>query len=119
MNIVGNRIRQIREMKGLSQDYMASQLGLTQPSYSRLEKDDERLTITRLQQIAELLETSIDYLFKKHSNEEHTNIKTSKFINESFSLQNYAEKADLNSLKSEVEELKNQLRQMKKSYRDK
>jgi transcriptional regulator with XRE-family HTH domain len=114
MNNVGDRIRQLREMKGLSQDYMASQLGLTQPSYSRLEKNDERLTITRLQQIAELLETSIDYLFNKLTDEEHISIKNTKFINERNSQKIYAEKADLHSLRFEVEELKKQIQQIKK-----
>jgi polyhydroxyalkanoate synthesis regulator phasin len=79
-----------------------------------LEKNDERLTITRLQQIAELLETSIDYLLNELSDEEHSNIKNTKFIKEGISLKIYAEKADLHSLRYEVEELKKQIQQIKK-----
>ncbi|WP_338410485.1 helix-turn-helix transcriptional regulator [uncultured Flavobacterium sp.] len=37
MNAIGNKIRQRREEKGLSQDSLAHELGITQPSYDRLE----------------------------------------------------------------------------------
>jgi|AntRauMFilla1563_2_1112583.scaffolds.fasta_scaffold17768_5 transcriptional regulator with XRE-family HTH domain len=37
MNTIGNKIRQLRESKGLSQDNIAHELGVTQPSYARLE----------------------------------------------------------------------------------
>lgn len=59
MNTIGNKIRQRREEKGLSQDSLAHELGITQPSYARLEKQDERISITRLMQIANLLKTTV------------------------------------------------------------
>ena len=34
---IGINIRKIRELKGLSQEYMASQLSLSQRAYSKLE----------------------------------------------------------------------------------
>jgi len=55
MNQVGLKIRKYRESAGLSQEYVASKLGMTQSNYQRLEKNDERLDIVRLQKIADVL----------------------------------------------------------------
>jgi transcriptional regulator with XRE-family HTH domain len=38
MNTVGTRIRKIREEKGIKQEYIADEMGITQSSYGRLEK---------------------------------------------------------------------------------
>lgn len=62
MNNIGGKIRFLREQKGYSQESLAQELGLTQPSYARLEKQDERISITRLMQIAKVLKTSVTEL---------------------------------------------------------
>lgn len=62
MNLVGQSIRKIRVQKGYSQEYMAESLGITQPSYARLEKDDNRINVVRLLQIAQYLETNVSEL---------------------------------------------------------
>lgn len=49
----------------MSQDSLAHELGITQPSYARLEKQDERISITRLIQIAILLKTTVGDLIDK------------------------------------------------------
>ena len=87
---------------------MAFELGITQPSYSRLEKDDERITIPRLIAIAKLLNISVGELI---------NEKVSKTINQhnNENLQTYidliikADKEHIQTLKDEVNFLKNQL----------
>ncbi|MEZ4786461.1 MAG: helix-turn-helix transcriptional regulator [Flavobacterium haoranii] len=58
MNNIGNKIRVLREQKGYSQESLA-QIELTQPNYARLEKQDERISITRLMQIATILKTTV------------------------------------------------------------
>lgn len=63
MTTIGARIRKLREQKNISQEKMAMELVLTQSNYGRLEKDDKRLTVPKLQKIAEVLEVSISYLF--------------------------------------------------------
>ena len=67
MNNIGNKIRVLREQKGYSQESLAQELGLTQPSYARLEKQDERISITRLMQIAKVLKTSVAELIDENS----------------------------------------------------
>ncbi|GHT75412.1 hypothetical protein AGMMS50262_10640 [Bacteroidia bacterium] len=59
MDNIGYKIRRLREQKGFSQEYMASQLDITQASYARIESQEIKLTIDRLQKIAEVLETDI------------------------------------------------------------
>ncbi len=67
MNNIGGKIRFLREQKGYSQESLAQELGLTQPSYARLEKQDERISITRLMQIAKVLKTSVAELIDENS----------------------------------------------------
>lgn len=101
MNTVGARIRKIREQRGLSQDNIAIELGITQPSYARLEKKDDRISITRIISIANILKTSVSELI---------NEKVEKVINQqnSENPQTYADnifradKEHIKTLKDEI-----------------
>jgi transcriptional regulator with XRE-family HTH domain len=73
MNKIGNKIRQMRELKELSHENLALEPGITQPSFTRLEKEDERISITRLIHIAGILKTSVSELIDE---------KTQKVINQ-------------------------------------
>lgn len=42
------KIRQLRELKGFSHEVMATELGITKRAYSKLERGDTQLTVTRL-----------------------------------------------------------------------
>ena len=59
MDNLGFNIRKIREKKGFSQEYMANVLNISQASYARLENEETKVTVERLQKIAEILETNI------------------------------------------------------------
>ena len=63
MNIIGQKIKKLREQKGITQETMALQLDVTQSNYGRLEKDDRRLNVVKLLKIARILDTNITYLF--------------------------------------------------------
>ena len=62
MNTIGSKIRDLRVKKGFSQQNFAQELGISQPSYARLEQDDSRITITRLIAIASLLDINASKL---------------------------------------------------------
>jgi transcriptional regulator with XRE-family HTH domain len=62
MNKVSANIRKIRERKGYSQEYMATELSISQASYARIESQDTQLTVERLLQIAKILETGLTEL---------------------------------------------------------
>lgn len=98
MNKVGVVIRKIREQKGLSQENMSLELGISQPAYARLEKKDDRISIPRLVQIAIILDTSV-----------------SKLINETEEVNFKSESEHIESLKDEILFLRKLLKQQRKS----
>ncbi len=59
---IGTKIKKIREYKNFTQEHMAEQLGISQSTYSRFEKDDSDLTISQIHQIAELLDVKVEDL---------------------------------------------------------
>ena len=58
-NSVGFNIRKVRELKGFSQDYMAEKLKISQASYARIENEHTQITVNRLFELAEILNTDI------------------------------------------------------------
>ncbi|MCR6641725.1 MAG: helix-turn-helix transcriptional regulator [Sporocytophaga sp.] len=59
MQTLGNKIKKVREIKGFKQEYMAELLGISQPSYSKIETDEASISQDRLEQIAKALEVSV------------------------------------------------------------
>ena len=49
------KIKQIRELKNFTQEYVATQLGLTTRAYSKIEAGETQLTINRLNEISAIL----------------------------------------------------------------
>ena len=102
MNKIGDKIRVLREQRGLSQENLAQELGITQPSYARLEKDDERINIMRLISIAKLLKTTVSELINEkvgkiinlQNSDKPTAYNVDSIIN--------ADKEHINSLKEEI-----------------
>ncbi|GGC09169.1 helix-turn-helix domain-containing protein [Dyadobacter sediminis] len=65
MNIASHlseRIRQIRLQKGLSQENMADMLGLSTTAYGDLERGRTELSVSRLENIARLLDVPLSGL---------------------------------------------------------
>ena len=61
MNI-GNNIKQIRELKNFTQEYVASEIDVSQATYARIESGTITPKIDRLQRIAEVLEVDLSTL---------------------------------------------------------
>ena len=57
MNNIASNIKRIREEKGYSQEYMATQLNTTQATYARMESQKTKFKIDWLQPIADILDT--------------------------------------------------------------
>lgn len=53
--MTGQKLRLIREFRNYSQEYIASKLGITQNSYSRIENNLTKISAERLKQLAEIL----------------------------------------------------------------
>ncbi|MCO5258511.1 MAG: helix-turn-helix domain-containing protein [Crocinitomicaceae bacterium] len=56
MKKIGGKIRQLRELKGYSQEYIANQMGISQRAYSKLETSETKLDWEKLTKISEILE---------------------------------------------------------------
>lgn len=59
MNI-GNRLRKLRELRNYTQSYMSIQLEISLSAYSKIERDETEISLKRLQQIAEILNISVN-----------------------------------------------------------
>jgi len=62
MNTVEENIRKIRELKNYTQEYMAERLGITQAAYSKIENSDTKLSYSKVESIAKILEVEIQEL---------------------------------------------------------
>lgn len=49
------KIKQLRELKNFTQEYMAQQLGLSTRAYSKIETGETQLTVNRLNEISKIL----------------------------------------------------------------
>jgi transcriptional regulator with XRE-family HTH domain len=62
---LGNKIRIQRLIKSYSQEYMAFMLEISQPAYSKIERDETKPNLDRIYEIAEILEISAFILLPK------------------------------------------------------
>ena len=59
MEKIVKRIADLRKAKGFSQVQMAEKLGFSQVSYSQIERGETKLTLSRVEEIAKLLEVDL------------------------------------------------------------
>jgi len=63
MKDILQKIIDIRNIKGFSQEYVANELNISTATYQKVEKGDTKLSVERLSQIAEILQTPVDRFF--------------------------------------------------------
>lgn len=61
---VGSRVRMQRMLAGISQERLGSALGVTFQQIQKYEKGTNRISASRLQQIADLLKTEVGFFFQ-------------------------------------------------------
>lgn len=100
------KIRILREIKGYTQENIAAELGLSTKAYQKIEVGETQLTITRLNQISEILEiSSLEIL--NFDEKAIFNQKSHKHIREN---QNLSPQTELVNEKNEqINVLKNQI----------
>lgn len=59
LKILGNNIRRIRQMRGLTQENVANDLGCSLNTYTKIERGETNVPFMRLVQIATYLNTSV------------------------------------------------------------
>ncbi|MBY5336711.1 helix-turn-helix transcriptional regulator [Rhizobium leguminosarum] len=66
---VGARIRMRRQLLGMSQERLGEQIGVTFQQVQKYEKGINRIGASRLQRIAEVLQTSPSFFFEQEKSE--------------------------------------------------
>jgi transcriptional regulator with XRE-family HTH domain len=56
---IGEKIRKIRELKGLKQENIATALGMSITAYGNLERGDTNVTYDKLEEIAKAMEVTV------------------------------------------------------------
>lgn len=115
---LGERIKKIRELKNLTQDFMAEQLRMTQSSYSKLEKRND-IQFSKLEQIAKVLGVRTEEIIKLDERVVFNliNNKSAKgiVINQISPNEKKAYEDHINTLKSEIDYLKTILNKLLKN----
>lgn len=57
---IGEKIRMIREIKGVSQDAAATHLDITPQAYGKIEREETKLDFKRIEEIAKYLQVTVD-----------------------------------------------------------
>lgn len=89
-NNLGLKIRMLRELRNLSQKYMADELNLSLSGYGKLERGETDPSYSRLSKISNILDVSIEELihFKPHNEEPSLHEHISRVKNHSGTSQN-------------------------------
>lgn len=69
MKLLRENIRKIRELRNYTQEYMADQLGLSVSGYGKIERSDADINLSRITQIAEILNVSRSVLLEFNSDD--------------------------------------------------
>ncbi len=67
---IHEKIRTIRQSKGLTQDNVADEIGIDTVNYGRIERGQAKLTMDRFIKIAEILQISPTLFFEKNKEED-------------------------------------------------
>ncbi|MCL2327635.1 MAG: helix-turn-helix transcriptional regulator [Bacteroidetes bacterium] len=79
MNVIKN-IKTIRKRKGISHEAMAINLGISQTSYTKIEQGETKLTVERLQKIANILNVTLNELLELEPQSFHQEIHNNESI---------------------------------------
>lgn len=66
---VNNKIRALRELNNWSQEDMAERLNMSKSSYSRLERDESKLDLVKLEKLARIFKIDIGELIASDDKE--------------------------------------------------
>ncbi len=67
MDTIGLRIKKLRESRNWTQEFMASQLKISQNSYSRIESENVKLSTERLKEIADIFEVPAELILSNEA----------------------------------------------------
>lgn len=78
---IGSKIKKIREIKGIKQETIAKELKMTPNGYGKIERDESKITLDRLEEIAEALKVSVMEILGFDNNSVYISNPNSTFHN--------------------------------------
>jgi len=75
---LGEKIRQLRTQKKLTQDDMAEALNISQRAYSKIENDEVQIKIDRLHEIAKIMNIEVSSLLNKDQHQVFNSVLNSQ-----------------------------------------
>lgn len=109
---IGKKIKQLRELRNFTQAYMADELGMSLGGYGKIERNETDITISKLNQIAEILNTNLATILNFDSSQVF-NQYNNKTANVNGVVQNQQIIGD-NNLNDVFSELKEEIQRLKK-----
>lgn len=119
MKLLRQNIRKIRELRNYTQEYMADQLGLSVSGYGKIERSDSDINLSRITQIAEILNVSRTSLLEFNSDDmlkglnDENAIKNNNPIAESIPAANNLSHDDFSTLLDIIKTLKEENKRLK------
>lgn len=86
---VGSRVRMQRLVRGMSQEKLGEQLGVTFQQVQKYEKGTNRIGASRLQHIASVLGVPVSFFFQQESNEPLSLDGVGEFTNQTNDLSSF------------------------------
>lgn len=109
-NLILDRIRAQRVLRGLSQQNMADELNLTLAGYSKIERGDTELTLTRLRQIATVLNIKVSVLVREEEElNENAALSEGRTAYQTLPMELLRMSNDINALQRELAELQRKM----------
>lgn len=113
---IGKKIKQLRELRNYTQAYIAEELNMSLGGYGKIERDETDITISRLNQIAKILDTNLATILNFDSNQVF-NQYNNKTANVNGVVQNQQIIGD-NGLEDLFSGLKDEIKQLKKKINE-
>lgn len=79
--VVGHKIRAVREMQGITQDFLADKLALSQTALSKIENGELKVEFDRVCQIAEILDVDVNTIINFDKSVVFNSCSQSGYIN--------------------------------------
>ena len=73
-------IKKIRELKNLTRDYVAGELGMSTSGYGKIERGEVDVTVTKIIRIASILDVSVSFIFNFDVTQIFEEYKKSKLL---------------------------------------
>ncbi len=104
----GEKIRMFRTSKGISQEYMAEKLSITQPAYANIESSKTKLSVDRLKEIAKILQVNVEEIVNFDDRISIQNVSNAQIGTGTYN-HNVENKLLINSLEKEITFLKEEI----------